>query len=211
MLPSDYAGPPAATVGGNVLGDERFASNPAFSLEWLPRVNYASGLNSLSQIGPLLGQSLQFERSEREHDWNIGVELPGNSARVDLIFATDHVRFAVAKMIYFDDSVRDRRLDWSCQGAGCDVVKAVSAEFIVFVEQPPTCMPSGGGPLRPRIAPGFHYYRLEATGLREISPGEPLTFVPTSKPLSESDPTQDLIEFAAFLIDRWQRTAFDGC
>jgi hypothetical protein len=206
MLPSDYAGPPAATVAGNVLGNERFAINPAFSLEWLTGGN----LNAVGQTtGPLLGQPLQFERAEREHDWNIGVELPASRAR--LSFAADQVRFAVAKMVYFDDNVRDRRVDWACVGSGCDVVKAVSAEFVVFVEQPPTCMPTGGGPLRPRITPGFHYYRLEPTGLREISPGEPLTFVPTVRPLAESNPAGDLLEFATYLIERWRVTALDRC
>jgi hypothetical protein len=209
MLPSDYAGPPAATVAVNVLGNERYASNPAFSLEWLMNV---SGVSPAAQTtGRLLGQPLQFQRSEREHDWNIGVELPAIRARLDLAFASDHVRFGVAKMVYFDDGQGDRRLDWDCQGAGCDVVKAVSAEFIVFVEQPPTCMPTGGGPIRPRIAPGFHYYRFESGSLREISPGEPLTFVPTVQPLADSNPTRALEEFATFLIERWQGAAFDRC
>jgi hypothetical protein len=205
MLPSDFVGPPAATVAGNVLGTARFALNPAFSLEWLTE----GSLNAIGQTGPLLGQPLQFERADREHDWNIGVELPATRAR--LSYAADHVRFAVAKMVYFDDLLADRKLDWSCLGSSCDLVKAVSAEFIVFVEQPPTCLPSGGGPVRPRMAPGFHYYRLESTGLREINPGEPLTFVPTVQPLAESNPARELLEFANYLIDRWRGTALDGC
>jgi hypothetical protein len=206
MLPSDYSGPPAATVSGNVLSDLpelRNAEEPAFSLEWL---------TSSEQINPLVSQPLQFERSERHHEWNIGVEQPAARARLDLNPATsDHVRFAVGKMIYFDDSLRDRRLDWKCLGAGCDRVKAVSAEFIVFVERPPTCQPSGGGPLRARLAPGFHYYRFDEAGLREVAPGEPLSFVPTFKSLAESNPTPALLTFAKYLIERWRSIALTGC
>jgi hypothetical protein len=201
MLPSDYSGPPAATVSGNVLGDLpelRNAQEPAFSLEWL---------TSNEQINPLVSQPLQFERSDRHHEWNIGVEQPAARARLDL----DHVRFAVGKMIYFDDGLRDRRLDWKCVGVGCDRVKAVSAEFIVFVERPPTCQPSGGGPLRPRLQPGFHYYRFDELGLREVSPTEPLSFVPTVRSLAESNPTPELRAFASFLIERWRSIAQLGC
>jgi hypothetical protein len=206
MLPSDYAGPPAATVSGNVLGELpelRNAQEPAFSLEWL---------TGSEQINPLVGQALQFERSDRHHEWNIGVEQPAARARLDLSQgASDHVRFAVGKMIYFDDGQRDRKLDWKCTGVGCDQVKAVSAEFIVFVERPPTCQPSEGGPLRPRLAPGFHYYRFDGAGLREMPPGEPLSFVPTVRPLAESNPTLELRAFANYLIERWRGTALQGC
>jgi hypothetical protein len=206
MLPSDYSGVPAATVGGNVLSDLptiRNAREPAFSLEWLT----GSG-----QSNPLVSQPLQFQRADRLHEWSIGVDQPAARARLDLtVAASDHVRFAVGKMVYFDDSLRDRRLDWKCVGVGCDQVKAVSAEFIVFVERPPTCQPIGGGPVRPRLAPGFHYYRFDEQGLREMNPGEPLSFVPTTGPLSASNPTEQLRAFAQYLIDRWRGTALEGC
>jgi hypothetical protein len=206
MLPSDYSGPPAATVAGNVLGalpSLRNAQEPAFSLEWL---------TSAEQSNPLVSQPLQFERSDRHHEWNIGVEQPAARARLDLNpAASDHVRFAVGKMVYFDDGRRDGRLDWKCLGTGCDQIKAVSAEFIVFVERPPTCQPIGGGPLRARVLPGFHYYHLDQVGLREMGPGEALTFVPTVQSLADSNPTAELQRFAAYLINLWRGTAFSDC
>ena len=204
MLPSDYAGPPAATVAGNVLGEQpelRNAKQPAFSLEWLTAVGRIGGV--ALQSSALFGQPLQFQRSPRDHEWNIGVERPGVQARLD---ASDQVRFSVGKMVYFDDGVRDGRLDWKCVGSDCDVVKAVSAEFIVFVEHPPTCQPIGGGPTRARLAPGFHYYRLDPT-LREVSATEPLTFVPTVRSLADSAPAADLLEFARQLTLRWSVSA----
>jgi hypothetical protein len=212
LLPSDYAGPPAATVAGNVLSElpgQRNAKQPAFSLEWLTAVAPVGGA---IQSSSLLGQPLQFQRSPRDHEWNIGVERPAVQARLDLTYASDHVRFSVGKMVYFDDGVRDGRLDWGCVGPACDVVKAVSAEFIVFVERPPTCQPIGGGPTRPRLAPGFHYYRLDPLGaLLEVSPAEPLSFVPTMRTLAESAPAVELLEFARRLMDRWRGSALEGC
>ncbi len=207
MVPSDYSGPPAATVAGNVLGELpalRNAQEPAFSLEWL---------TTREPSDPLVSQPLQFERSDRHHEWNIGVEQPTARARLDLSLATsDDVRFAVGKMVYFDDGRNDGRLDWRCLGTtGCDQVKAVSAEFIVFVERAPTCQPIGGGPLRPRLSPGFHYYHLDQGLLRESTPGEPLTFVPTIRSLADSNPTNELRAFADYLIARWRGTALDGC
>jgi hypothetical protein len=211
MLPSDYAGPPAETVVGNVLGEQpelRNAKQPAFSLEWLTE---AAPVSVPLQSTALHGQPLQFQRSPRNHDWSIGVERPSPQARLDLSYASDHVRFAVGKMVYFDDGVPNGRLDWRCVGSQCDVIKAVSAEFIVFVERPPTCRPASGGPLRDRLSPGFHYYRLDPLGLREVSPGEPLSFVPTVRSLAESVPTENLRDFAVVLIERWRGSAFDGC
>ena len=206
MLPSDYSGPPAATVGGNVLGEQpalRNAREPAFTLEWLA---------SNEQSNPLFSQPLQFARSDRHHEWNIGVEQPAARARLDLsLAASDDVRFAVGKMVYFDDGIRDGRLDWKCLGVGCDQVKAVSEEFIVFVERPPTCQPLGGGPVRARLTPGFHYYRLDQLELREVAPGEPLNFVPTTRSLADSNPTAALRAFATFLIDRWRGSTLEGC
>jgi hypothetical protein len=206
MVPSDYSGPPAATVAGNVLGDLpelRNAQEPAFTMEWL---------GDDEQTNQLFSQPLQFARSDRHHEWNIGVEQPAARARIDLpLAASDHVRVAVGKMIYFDDGRRDRQLDWKCLGNDCDQVKAVSVEYVLFVERPPTCQPAAGGPLRARLSPGFHYYRLDQMGLREISPSEPFSFVPTYRSLADSNPALDLRAFADYLIERWRGLAFDRC
>src|SRR5687768_16075999 len=100
MLPSDYVGPPAAEVTGNVtlegVSTAREAERPRLSLEWL------AGL-AVSPTGgsALVGQPLRFARSTRiQTDWDIGLETPIDGAKMPLPGASDRVRVAVGKMVY---------------------------------------------------------------------------------------------------------------
>jgi hypothetical protein len=213
MLPSDFSGPPAAAVSGNVVvpvpGASKDATRPRLSLEWW------TGLTGQSTIGgALIGQPLVYKRSARlENDWEIGLQLPSDAATwsSSVVGGMGEVKLGVAKMVYFDDRVPDDRLDWACRAGSCDQVKAVSAEYVVFVERPPTCQPNGGGPLRARISAGYHYYRLDSGIIRELARGDAMSFPVSQRTLGESDPTAELRAFAWMLLRSWSLSPFEGC
>jgi hypothetical protein len=206
MLPSDFAGPPASAVGGNVSGAEKDATRPRLSLEWLSApATQASGT-------ALMGQPLSYRRSTKlENDWEIGVQLPSEQAKLTWgVLGSSPVRLAVGKMAYFDDRDGNGRLDWSCVGAGCDLVKAVSAEFVVYLDTPLYCQPRAGGPLRPRVAAGYHYYQLDGGAPRDLGGRANMSFVVSDRSLSESDPTEELRSFVSLLRAAWAGLG-DGC
>lgn len=211
MLPSDYAGPPASAVGGNVVAGAGVASKdavrPRLSMEWL--APQSGGV----EVSTLIGQPVTYRRSSRlQNDWDIGLHLPMESAKFNgAVGGATNVRLGVGKMVYFDDRAADGLLDWDCRGPGCDVVKAVSAEFVVFVDSPLTCQPTAGGPVRARVSAGYHYYRYEGGGIRELDAAEAMRFEVGDRSLAESDPTADLRAFTNALLRSWVVTPFDGC
>jgi hypothetical protein len=213
LLPSDYAGPPASAVSGNVIAGldvAKDAGRPRLSLEWLsdPQV-MASG----NAGNGLIGQPLSFQRSPKlQNDWEIGLHLPAEGAKwTDLSYGLTKARLGVGKIVYFDDRMADERLDWDCNGDGCDVVKSVSAEFVVFVETPPTCQSVTGGQRRTRVSRGYHYYRLTGGSIRELDSRDSLSFVVTNLTLPESDPTTVLRDFAAVLLYSWSGGPLGSC
>jgi hypothetical protein len=204
MLPADFSGPPAAVVKGNVLPGTavtRDTLRPRMSLEWLDDLKPA-----------LVGQSLSYQRSEKlQTDWDIGLTLPQKTATFDARVGGGKVRIGVAKIVYFDDRDGDGKLDWSCGGATCDRVMAISSQFVVFVEKPPYCQSFEGAAPKARLPTGYHYYSNESGSLRTLSPADPLSFTLIDRAPSEIDPTSDLQSFATDLVNGWVINPTSGC
>lgn len=200
MLPSDFSGPPAGAVSGNVLArtGQSDAERPRLSLEWLAP-------------GSLVGQPVSYQRSSKlQNDWDIGLDLPAEAAKFELVVGGRRVRIGVAKMVYFDDRVADGRLDWSCRGPACDRVKAVSAQFVLYVDTPPYCQ-TEGRPAVPRLRAGYHYYAFEGGSLRPLGADEAMSFVLGDRSPGESDPTAELRAFAGALERAWSVSSLEGC
>ena len=209
FLPSDYAGPPAAAVTGNVFGTptDKLALYPMLSLEWLQAPDAANS----PFITSLLSQPLRFVRSQRlDHEWDIDLPLPLERARLVRTEPSGRFNFSVGKLVYYDDRSRDGALDWRCGGGGCDVIKAVSQEFVVYLETAPPCRTRIGSQSRPEIAQGFHYYRLLDGQPLELAPDEPLSFLISDQTPRESDPSLELRAFAEALLQVWSLGALVG-
>jgi hypothetical protein len=206
LLPADFQGPPESEVSGNVLAPAaglKDATRPGLSLEWLSGLEPGAGL---------VGQTVSFRRSSKlEADWDIGVGAPAEGARFDTAAgASRRVRLGVGKLVYFDDRAADGRLTWDCEATTCDLIKAVSAQIVVYVETPPTCQAREGGPLRSRIAPGYHYFSFEGGGAHEVG-GTALTFTVTGRPPREADVVAELRAFTATLLRAWGVSSLEGC
>jgi hypothetical protein len=210
VLPSDYAGPPAGAVAGNVLDASGAATkdvqNPGLSVEWLGNL----GVDPAAPA-PLVDQAVMIRRSVKlDNDWDIGLSRPSRGAGLGSVLAgRPDVRFSVGKMVYFDDRVPDGRFDFRCSGVACDTVKAVSLEYVVFVEVPPTCQAATGA--QPSVPAGYHYYRWDGDAIRELAPGEPMTFVLNAEPIAEALLSAQLREFANALLAAWSLAALGGC
>lgn len=207
MLPSDFTGPPAGAVTGTVShgagAGPRDAARPRLSLEWLA---------PFEATRTLIGQPVSYQRSSKlQSDWDIGLGLPAAGARFDAHVGREPVRIAVAKMVYFDDHNGDGRLDWSCRDLPCDTVKAVSAQYVLYVETPPLCRARPDLPPQPRLIAGYHYYTIEEGGLREASSEESIDFTLLDRSLPESDPTSDLHAFTNLLLRGWSVASLSGC
>lgn len=211
MLPADYQGPPATEVGGIVVRQGNIAyteaADPRFSVEWL---NAKQGeLGGMS----LLSQPVSFTRSQHlQKDWDLGIDLPKGAAQIRINFGTDSAKVAIGKLVYFDDKDGDRQLDWNCTRLQCDQVKALSAEFVVFLDQPLTCAgKSTGGNKKTRFASGFHYFRLEGTSVQEISMDSDLQFELDDTPAGWANPTAQLQRFALQFQRAYSLGEFSGC
>jgi hypothetical protein len=211
FLPADYAGPPAAAVTGNVFGEptDKQAQYPMLSLEWLEAPASPSG----PLVSDLLGQPLRFVRSQRlDNDWDIDLPLPVEKAKLVRTSASGRIGFSVGKMVYYDDRSHDGQLDWTCAGNNCDVIKAVSPEFVVFLESAPPCRALVGNDMvRPQVNRGFHYYRLLDGQPQELGQNEPLSFLITDRTPQQSDPSADLRAFAEALLQLWSISNLGGC
>jgi hypothetical protein len=208
-LPSDYEGPPLAEVSGVVFAwtpTAKLAKFPVLSLEWLPTLETTVD----RATKPLAGQTLRFVRSSRlDNDWDIGLLRPTDQAQQTF----GQVKFSVGKLVYFDDRVNDGRLDWGCggSGVGCDVVKAISSEYVVFLEATPICRTRPGQSARPQLTLGFHYYRVENGFVRELNSNESMSFSITDRTPFDSDPTRDLRAFVSALTRMWSLDSLAGC
>lgn len=203
MLPANFSGPPAAALKGNVLPGKpgsAEAERPRMSLEWLDTRQ------------ALVGQSLSYQRSDKlQTDWDIGLSLPKETAKFNAHVGTSPIRIGVGKIVYFDDRDGDERLDWSCAGNGCDRVLAISSQFVLYVEKPPTCTSFQGGAPKPRLTAGYHYYTFEYGLLREVSASDPMSFSLIDSHPAESDPTAELQAFADKLMYTWWLSLTNGC
>ena len=214
VLPSDYVGPPASTTTGKVLtlGSAKEAINPRLSVEWL------SSLTGMPGQSTLEGQPLRFSRSlTLQTDWDIGLELPVDGAVLDPgneSSTPTGLRFAVGKMVYYDDRNADGRLDWTCRAGTCDVAKAVSHEFVVYVEGTKACRnaTSTPGTLNSVARPtaGFSYYSFEGSVVRKLGAREPVQFMMADLPLTQWNPSDDLRRFANLLITVWSLGGLSG-
>jgi hypothetical protein len=221
MLPSDYAGPPAGAVSGNVFAwapTDKVAKFPLLSLEWLGALDVPVEVPVEAPRTILFSQSLRFVRSSRlENDWDIDLVVPEQSALLERTFAAGRFRFSVGKVVYFDDRTRDGRIDWTC-GSGqiqtlgsCDVIKAVSTEYVVYLESAPACRARVGALTKPEMGRGFHYFRLEGGLPRELAPDEPIGFAITDRSPVDSDPTRQLRLFAESLLTMWRFDTLGDC
>jgi hypothetical protein len=211
VLPSDYAGTPAAAINGDVAGLTsivRDAERPRMSLEWL----VGDDTN-----GALTGQLLTFRRSSKlQHDWDIGLGWPREGAKFDLPVeagAGAGARIGVGKIVYFDDRNNIDRVDWSCKGAGCNRVLAVSDQFVLYVDRPAYCQAVGKTMPEQRIGTGFHYLAFDAATkvMREIGPAAPLSFTTIDTAPADSMPAADLQRFRDQLERSWWSGPLGGC
>jgi hypothetical protein len=205
VLPSDYAGPPAAAVSGNVVGLTAIrpdVERPRMSLEWLV-------VGEAVTTGSLMGQALTFHRSdELQHDWDIGLRLPTENAKFNVpvdIGAGAGARIGVAKMVYFDDRNKIERIDWTCAGPTCNRVLAVSAQFVLFVEQPSYCQEPGKLVAREQMAAGYHYFSFNPSTrvMSELSSSESMAFNVVDKAPADSLLVGDLLDFTSQLWRNW--------
>jgi hypothetical protein len=208
MLPADYQGPPAGAVGASVYGVELVSKvqRPQLSLEWLTNLDAPSGLNTLT------GQPLRFARSPGlQTDWDIGLGVPIEGAKLERPIGptAERVRLGVAKMVYYDDKNGDGRLLWSCRGIGCDQPKAVSNEFVVYVD--PVALCALGSTPRGRLTAGYHYFRYEGGIASELLPGQNVSFILNDRSLAENDPSDELRAFARQLLGEWTRSVLAPC
>jgi hypothetical protein len=204
MLPSDYVGPPAANVSGVIFSQSANitpdALRPQMSLEWLT--------GNTAGKTQLMGQPLRLKRSERiQNDWDIGLETPVDGAKLPALGVTSAgsgsgPRVGVGKMIYFDDRNGNGRLDWSCTGfaSSCDQIKAVSREFVAFVDAPVACSKGLRGETGERYSAGYHYFRMDGQYLYKLHEGESMSFVLGDRTLAEGDPSAELRSFANMLL-----------
>lgn len=201
MLPSDYAGPPAGVVTGNVLPSSvpgvtaTDAKNPQLSLEWLD----GNVTNSL------VAQPVSFQRSERlQHDWDIGLSLPTDSAKFEVTVtrASSKTVIGVAKMVYFDNQDGSGRIDWSCHAATCNRVLAISSQYVVFIDHSLACQRSGQLVSKTNLlSAGYHYFSIDGGGsIVELGPSESMSFVVVGGIQANLTPTIDLRNFAERLI-----------
>lgn len=194
LLPADYQGPPAVAVGGSVVRAENVAyteaRDPRFSIEWLSALQ--------GEPSALLSQAVTFARSQHlRKDWDIGLDLPKNAAKINVRLGAASANVAIGKLVYFDDKNGDRRLDWNCDESHCDQVKALGVEFVVYLDQPLSC-PSktvGGPEKKTRLTSGFHYFVLEGTTLIETAQDADLRFDLTDTPAAQANPTAALLRF----------------
>jgi hypothetical protein len=212
VLPSDFTGPPAAAVSGNVIGLMAIRGDverPRMSLEWL----VGNGLTA----GSLMGQALTFRRSdELQHDWDIGLRLPTESAKFDVPVdagAGAGARIGVAKMVYFDDRSKIERIDWTCTGTSCNRVLAVSAQFVLFIEQPSYCMEPGKLTARPRMTAGYHYFSFNPSTrvMSEQSASDSMRFDIVDRAPADSLLVGDLLDFTVQLWRNWHLGALRDC
>ncbi len=211
VLPSDYVGPPASTTTGKVveLGTvtAREVSRPRLSLEWLTSLSGTQGQSALE------GQPLRFSRSPTlQSDWDIGLEVPISSPKLidQSVTGTEGLQISVGKMVYYDDRNADGRLDWTCRGDTCDVAKAVSHEYVVYVGGTKACRNStDGSKSSTRPAAGYSYYEFQGGTIRKLDSGESVRFMLAD--LAPHDPSDDLRRFATQLLTLWlSRGALSG-
>ena len=210
LLPSDYAGPPAANVTGNIweqMPNARFARYPVFTVEWLGTLEAGNP----GEPSALHGQQLRYA---------LAPDLERNLLNLDLVFPeapaqleAGRFRFSVGKLVYFDDLVRDGRVDWRCTGGSqvCDVVKAVSDEFVVFLQSVPTCRARPGAVPRTTLTQGFHYFRIENGQLRELGQHEAVSFTINDRSPVESDPSDSLHSFVDVLLQPLSVLSLQDC
>ena len=212
LLPADYQGPPATAVGGSVVRTENAAfteaTAPRFSVEWL------SDSKDLSTGNFLLSQPVSFTRSQQlQKDWDLGLDLPKNAAKIALNLGAINANMAVGKLIYFDDKDGNQRLDWNCSSSDCDQVKAISSEFVLYLEQPIACPSKGGGTSEKkiRLGSGFHYFQFSGSALLEVARNADLRFDLTETPSAWADPTATLQRFAQHFQRNYVSGMFSGC
>ncbi len=210
VLPGDYAGPPASSVSGTLLpgvdGISKDVARPQLALVWLPG-------DAGQDAHLLVDQPVSYQRSSRlQNDWDIGVALPSEAAKFQgAVAGGGSVRIAVAKVVYFDDRNGDGRLDWSCDGPTCDQVKALSQQFVVYVDNPPYCQMGDRNPAGPRLTRGYHYFSFDGGVTRELAKGEGLSFTLDARTLSEVNPAAELRAFVAALLRSWAVSPLGGC
>jgi len=204
ILPSDFTGPPAAAVTGNVVpgtSGTAEAVHPRMSLEWLDEFNVS-----------LVGQSLSYQRSAKlQTDWDSGLNLPKETAKFTAPVGSRSVRIAVGKIVYFDDRDGNDKVDWTCGGTTCDRVMSISAQFVLYVERPPYCQAFGGAPAKPRLPAGYHYYSYEGGALRALGVSDSMSFTLIDRTPADSDPTAELQAFTQALLKLWQSNPTTGC
>ena len=204
VLPSDYVGPPDSTTTGKVLTlgtvTLREAARPRLSVEWL------TSLSGLPGTSALEGQPLRFSRSPTlTTDWDIGLEIPiGSPKLVDQSTSGSvGLQISVGKMVYYDDRNSDGRLDWSCRSGACDIAKAVSYEYVVYVGGTMACRNGNTGLDGARPALGYSYYEFQGGTIRKLRAGESVRFLMADLSLPQSDPTEELRNFATLLLRAW--------
>lgn len=214
LLPADYAGPPAAEIGGSVVRSDDSqhleAKSPRLALVWL------TSLEEAAASSPLFVQPVSFSRSqELRKDWDIGLSTPAEAAKLTLDIGpatTSRPRMAIGKMVYFDDRDGNGVFGFPCTSAACDLVKAVSHEFVVYLDQPLTCQSDGpvGALSKVRLTRGFHHFEWDGHTMLEAPPGGDLRFM-LQPGAGWPDAAATLQDFARQMVRTYRIGALTGC
>ena len=212
LLPADYAGPSAIATGGTVVrgrdGAYVEAQNPRLNVLWWADVG--SGADPLK----LLTQPVAFQRSQQlKKDWDIGIAAPLVAARVRRNVGNSDPPLAIGQLIYFDDRDGNGKLDWTCTGSGCDEIKAISRQFVVYLDHDVLCnsaSPSGGEG-KAGLGAGFHYFAHNDGGFEESPLHGDLEFVLSEAAPRWSDYVAALSSLAHHLTRAYRVNALDGC
>jgi hypothetical protein len=211
ILPGGFVGSPVSAVTGNVdagvAGIGGNAERPQMALVWLVGQDLTAD--------SLLSQSITYRRSLKlQHDWDIGLFRPieGAAQRVVEVEAGVAARIGVAKMVYFDDRNHNDTLDWTCSGARCDRVLAVSDQFVLFVDRSAYCQEPGKA-AQERLAAGYHYYAYDPVkmNMRQLGITESMSFTIVDRSPADSLPTAELNEFTSQLQRAWHLGINGGC
>jgi hypothetical protein len=183
------------------------ARNPQLSVLWLADVDHATASPKL------LAQPVAFRRSQQlNKDWEIGMAEPLESAKIRRNVGASNPPLAIGQMVYFDDGNGDGEFTWSCKGRSCDEIKAISSEFVVYLDQPVICASKSllGVEAMP-LAAGFHHFTWDGTSIEERPLNRDLQFILHESPPPSGQYMADLKNFAQQLTRAYQLNALGGC
>ncbi len=198
-------------MGGSVIrageGAQLDAETPRLSLVWLTELDG-------SDSPAFVTQPVAFARSQQlRKDWDIGIGTPLESAKIRLPLGSSGSRLAIGQLVYFDDRDADGQFGWGCEGLRCDQIKAISSEFVVYLDTPLTCQSQSalGTETKTHLGSGFHSFTSNGSGFEERPLSGDLQFVLHEAAPVWADSLAALRSFVQQLTRAYQLNALGGC